>query len=76
MAASSYVGNVQTVQIISIDSLENKYTTTLNSRIKPLTNATYSNIDSSTRSLISLSENTYQDTHLITDISVNEEIAE
>lgn len=76
MAANSLVGDVQKVEISTIDSLENKYTTTLNTRIKLKQTAKYSNVDTSIRALLNLSTNTYQDTDLITDISVNEQMAE
>lgn len=75
MAASSTVGDVNAVYIKSFDQLGNAFQTRVNtnkSTIKETT--TYSEVDTAMRQLISMSTNTYEDTLLITAVSVNAEV--
>lgn len=77
MAANTPVGNVTSYQILSQDNLQNDYQTTItNKRIFVNPNANYQQVNSLSRSFMNLSTNTYQDTNLITSVSVNEEIYE
>ena len=77
MAANSNVGNVNSMKILSTDSLGNKAETTINtSRLFVNPAATYQQVDAFARALMGTSTNTYNDTNLITVISVNEILAE
>lgn len=71
------VGNVTSLIIKSTDATENDYETTITGKnvfVNP--NATYQQVDQISRALNALSYNTYQDTDLITKVSVNEKLAE
>lgn len=71
------VGNVTSLIIKSKDATENDYETTITGKnvfVNP--NATYQQVDQISRALNALSYNTYQDTDLITKVSVNEKLAE
>lgn len=71
------VGNVNSMQIKSTDSFgEDAVTTITNKRLFVNPSATYQQVDTLARALMGLSNNTYNDTDLITVISVNEKLAE
>ena len=75
MAASATVGDVSAIYLKSKDQVDNAYETKINttkSFLKPET--TYSQVDTAMRQLCSLSFNTYDDTLLITSVSVNYEM--
>ena len=77
MAASTTVGDVSAIYLKSKDQVNNEYETKINttkSFLKPET--TYSQVDTAMRQLCSLSFNTYDDTLLITSVSVNYEMEE
>lgn len=62
----------QQMIVLSKDGNDNVQQTTLD--IDPNPTLSYEIIDQAARSLISLSSNTYVDTHIIRTISVNEEL--
>lgn len=68
------IGNVTEYRIKSIDSYGETYDTKILGALNP--EATYTQVDAASRALIGLSKNTYDDTTLITSISVNEKLAE
>lgn len=68
------IGNVTEYRIITTDTYNNTNDQKIWSALNP--EATYQQIDALSRALIGLSRETYEDTHLITTISVNEELAE
>lgn len=74
MAANTPVGNVTQMILKSADGNGNNYETKLPFVIN--STATYEKVDAAARALSSLSTNTYQDTLLITQVSVNEVLAE
>lgn len=75
MAASNPIGNVSKIYIQSQDAIANKYETLINTKLHRNPEATYQNVDTFSRAIMSLTTNTYQDTLLVTDISVAEEMA-
>lgn len=71
------VGNVSSMQIKSTDNLGKEYQTTIsNKRIFVNPAATYEQVNTLSRALISLSTNNYVDTDLITVVSVNEQLGD
>ena len=74
MAANTPVGNVTQMILKSTDASGNDYETKLPFAIN--STATYEKVDAAARAINSLSTNTYQDTLLITQVSVNEVLAE
>ena len=77
MAASTEVGNVTSMKLKTEDVNENITETTITSTkafVSPI--ATYSQVDTFARALAGLSTNTYKDTILVTEVSVEEELAE
>lgn len=71
------VGNVTSMKLITNDSFGNKAETTITtSRLFVNPSATYENVDTLARALAALSRNNYEDTNLITVISVTEKLAE
>lgn len=75
MAANSAVGDVNAVYLQTFDQLGNKYQTKINTTKSTITRTTtYSQVNAAMRNLVSLSSNTYEDTLLITAISVNTEV--
>lgn len=74
--ASDPVGNVTEMYLLSNDQLGETYQTRITGTkcmVKP--SATYEQVDTALRGLANLSTNTYNDTILITSISVNDIIA-
>lgn len=76
MAANSAIGNVETMYLISNDSYDNRYETNISKGFTINQNATYQQIDTANRALTGLIKNSYEDTQLITRISVTEVLAE
>jgi len=76
MAAGTAVGQVQTMYLVTTDALENVYETNISKGFTVNSAATYAQVNTANRALASLSTNTYSDTKLVTNISVNEQIAE
>lgn len=76
MAASSPVGNVTTMKLITaVSGAPDVETTLTGKRIMVNPEATYQQVDTLARALAALSRNTYVDTDLITVISVTEQVA-
>mgnify|MGYP003408251845 CR=1 FL=1 len=67
------IGKVTEYRIKSTDSFDNEYDNKIWGSLNPST--TYEQIDAASRALIGLSKNTYGDSILITEISVNEVLA-
>lgn len=77
MAASATIGDVSAVYLVSNDQLGNRYETKINTTKSTIDeNTTYQQVDTAMRQLASLSTNTYDDTLLITSVSVNYEMEE
>lgn len=72
------IGNVSEIYLLSYDALGNQYKTNISKgfSINPNGEVTYEQIDTAQRALCNLSSNTYDDTTLVTNISVNEKLAE
>lgn len=70
------IGNVQEMYLLSLDQLGNSYKTRIGQGFNINPNKTYQEIDSAQRALAGLLTNTYQDTQLITSVSVNEKLDE
>lgn len=70
----SAIGNVNEYRIQSKDSFDNNYDTKIFNSCNP--EATYQQVDAASRALIGLTKNTYYDTILVTNVSVNEVLAE
>lgn len=75
MDANSAIGNVDYFIIKSTDNLGEVYETTPNKKFIPNQEATYSQVDTAMKALVTLSTNTYTDTICVTNISVNEVLA-
>ena len=74
MAANSPIGNVDKYVIKTTDNLDNATETTLAAKFKFNPEATYENVDIASRAIAALSTNTYNDTILVTNVSVNEAV--
>lgn len=70
------IGDVQTVYIMSLDNLGNFYQTNVSKGFQVNPDATYQQVNDAMRALNGLTTNTYQDTTLITAVSVNGKIEE
>lgn len=70
------IGNIATYQLLSYDQLQNTYETNISKGFTINGGATYRQVDTASRALIGLTNNTYDDTNLITEVSVNEVLAE
>lgn len=69
----AYVGNVTAMKLKTLNPMsEEQETTITNQRLFVNPGATYEQVDSFARALANLSRNSYQDTLLITQVSVNE----
>lgn len=74
---SDSVGNVTALKLITADSTAETYETTItNKKIMVSPTASYTQVDTFGRALANLSTNDYQDTILITSVSVNDVMAE
>lgn len=77
MAANSPVGDVNQIYLKTQDQLGNEIQTLItNSKARVKSTATYTQMDTAMRAVAALSTNTYQDTLLITAVSVNYEVEE
>lgn len=77
MAATDSIGQVQTIYLKSTDNIGTKYETNINGRNMTVNyNATYQQVDAAMRALNGLTTNIYNDTILISPISVNEKMVE
>lgn len=77
MAANDAVGRVNAMKLKTTDALGNDVETQINNgRLFVNPNTTYAKVDTFARALANMSTNTYEDTDLITVISVNEVLAE
>jgi len=76
MAANSAIGQVETVYINSTDSFEEVYETNVSKGMRVNPYATYQQVDTAARAIAGLTKNTYNDTILVTKISVNEVMSE
>lgn len=77
MAANDYIGNVTAMKLKTADSFGNlKETQINNGRLFVNPTATYQQVDTFARALANLSTDSYNDTDLITVISVTEQVAE
>lgn len=77
MAANSPVGDVNQIYLKTHDQLGNEIQTLItNTKARVKSTATYSQMDSAMRAVAALSTNTYEDTLLITAVSVNYEVEE
>lgn len=76
MAASSPIGNVTTIYLKTYDQLDNQYQTNISKGFEVNPEATFQQVDTAARGINSLTRNTYDDTILITEVSVNEVMAE
>lgn len=72
MDSSTAIGNVTTYYLETTDALDNKIETNISKGFVVNQNATYSDIDTTSRALANLSKDTYADTILVTKISVND----
>lgn len=72
----SAIGNVEEMYLITADQLGNQFKTRVGSGLRINSEKTYQEIDTAQRALAGLTTNTYQDTTLITSVSVNDKIAE
>lgn len=77
MAANSPIGAVDKYLLMTQNALSTEDTETniRRNNIVMNTGATYQQVDTASRALASLSTNTYKDTILVTNISVNEILA-
>lgn len=70
------VGNVSIMYVQSLDQLGNVFETNVSKGLKVNPEVTYNLVDTAARRLVQLTTNTYQDTILVTNISVNDVLAE
>lgn len=76
MESTDAIGNVDKIILKTKDANENVTETTVTSKkLKANPEATYQQIDTAMRALNSLSDDSYNDTILVTNISVNEVMA-
>lgn len=77
MAATDTIGNVTTIYLNSKDNLQNEYKTNITGKNFTVNqSATYQQVDTMSRALNNLTNNIYDDTILVTEISVTEKIVE
>lgn len=70
------IGDVQEMYLLSMDQLGNKYRTRIGSGFRINPEKTYQDIDTAQRALAGLLTNIYDDTQLITSVSVNVKLDE
>lgn len=75
MDSNTKIGIVTSFVIKSVTPLSETVETTLNKNLITNQDATYSQVDTAARALISISANTYSDTICVTNISVGEVLA-
>lgn len=77
MAANDFIGTVTAMKLKTIDTIGNEKETQINNgRLFVNPTATYQQVDTFARALANLSTDSYNDTDLITVISVTEQVAE
>ena len=72
MDSTTAIGNVTTYYLETTDALGNNIETNISKGFVVNANATYADVDTTSRALNSLSKDTYVDTILVTKISVND----
>lgn len=76
MAANDAIGNVDKYILKTVDALGTPHETTISKGFIINSAATYQQVDTASRAITALSKNTYEDTILVTNISVNEVVSE
>jgi len=76
MAANTNIGKVDKYILQTTDALGESMETNISKGIAVNPSATYSQVDTASRAIAALSQNSYHDTILVTNISVNEVMAE
>lgn len=76
MAASDPIGKVKSIILNTADQIGGKYNTTISRGFTVNSDATFGQVDTSARALTALTTNNYVDTTLITEVSVNEYLAD
>lgn len=75
MSASSQIGDVTDILLKNSDAYGNNYSTNISKGFKVNPVATYQQVDSAIRAVNGLTTHSYDDTVLITQISVNNEMS-
>lgn len=75
MDSNSSVGNVTTYYILTTDGLGEEKETNISKGFTVNPETTYAQVDTASRAIANIMTNTYQDTILVTKISVNEIMA-
>lgn len=75
MDSTTAIGNVTTYYLNTKDGLGNTVETNISKGFVVNQNATYADVDATSRGLTNLTQNTYEDTILVTKISVNEVVS-
>ncbi len=73
--STDFIGNVTTIYLKTTDTLENTYETNISKGFAVNPAATYAQVDTAVRALNQLTTNTYDDTTLVTAVSLNEVMA-
>jgi len=76
MAANTNIGKVDKYILQTTNALGESMETNISKGITVNPSATYSQVDTASRAIAALSQNSYHDTILVTNISVNEVMAE
>ena len=76
MSANSAIGQVDKYILKTLDSLGEDNENVISKGFTVNSTATYQQVDTASRAIAALSKDTYNDTILVTNISVNEVIAE
>ena len=76
MSANSAIGQVDKYILQTINAIGDTNETVLSKGFTVNNTATYQQVDTSGRAIAAISKDTYKDTILVTNISVNEIIAE
>ena len=76
MSANSAIGQVEKYILQTIDAIGDINETTLSKGFTVNNTTTYQQVDTASRAIAAISKDTYKDTILVTNISVNEIIAE
>lgn len=71
MVSTDSIGNVTTIYLKTTDALDNTYETNISKGFAVNPAATYAQVDTAVRALNQLTTNTYDDTTLITEVSLN-----
>lgn len=75
MDSNTVIGNVSTYILKTTDPLNNDVETNISKGFSVNYNTTYGKVDTASRALAALLYNTYADTILVTNMSVNEIMA-